>query len=413
MSCDLLYKDYWLEYENGTSSSSKIYYTVMIIAGLLLFLFGILLERDTSCSNPSSNLKNLFRALQLVSVVLVLIPSLILIFSSSQKTWSSKYVMFGTIILCALALTAVVLVASITIEFDKCGGTSDVTKYIWAPTATLAFATFAYAFYRYKTASRINIPKQSIDWKNLLNNRRLIEKIASKQFTRCGQLDEEGKALKAFIYYMKSVDQNFRSNTNMFSRAFRSAPQLPRNKLPNIARMVAEYEQDVGALQSAVSRRARPQTVGAGVRGAGVRGAGVRGAGVDVGVGGTGVDGTGVDGTQSYMNQVYSNVIGGLYGIGVGGIGAGGTGEGVDVGGTGEGGTGEGGTGVDVGGTGVDVGGIGVGDVGDDGTQSYMSQAYSIGANVIGGAASIGSSVIGGAASIGANVIGGAASYFR
>lgn len=239
MSCSLLYKNYFLEYDTGFSSFSKIIYSIIFLCGISLFSYEIYIENDLKdCIKPTS-LSIMLRLLQIISVIITITPILFFIFSNGKK-FTKNMVFLGASILILGAMAVTGLVAGINIEYAKCKNKS-LSLYIWIPTILLLIFSLWLMYYKYKTANNIILEKQTTDWTDVKSNGLLIEKIGKNQVESCGQTYTSGQAFDAMRYHIAKENEKYKKNTNAFTRLFNKQQLLPSDKIPNIPRMMVDY----------------------------------------------------------------------------------------------------------------------------------------------------------------------------
>ena len=242
-SCQLLTQNDWLE--NRSSSGSKMVYVMIIVIGISLLTFQIIIEK--SCLTPSIALSRMHRLLQIASIITIVVPAALLVvdFAGMNNNNVAKFptVLISIVSLASISLLIVGLLAGIEIEHKKCS-TVEFPVYAWIPVCLLVLLTISMSVYRYKSNSKISIPKQQIDWSKVKQNAKLIESIGQKQARACGIEIEQGASILALKHYISNRDKEFRSQTNPFTRLFKRPDTLPKDRIPNIIKMYNQLEED-------------------------------------------------------------------------------------------------------------------------------------------------------------------------
>lgn len=260
MSCPLLTQNDWLE--NRSSSGSKIVYILIVVIGISLLSFQLFMEK--SCKNiDNKSLKRMFRLLQISSIITIIVPLVLLLVgwnmpqeNLSQIDWFSPnrqpprfpIVFVSLVFLSLLSLLIAGLVTGIQIELSKSSCNSPYFKYVWIPVGILIILTIGIGIYRYKSNTRISIPKEQVDWTNVRSNINLLESIGRKQARECGASIPEGGSTVAFKNYLNNRDKEFRQNTNAFTRLFKKPQALPKDRIPNIYKMYHQLEQEINSI---------------------------------------------------------------------------------------------------------------------------------------------------------------------
>lgn len=257
-SCNLIYKDDWLENANFSSLLTKIvYFVIMALGGGLLYSEISTEVALKNCGVISSSLSIMLRSLQIISILMIAIPTFFFVLdsiSAAKASPSIPYVLIGIFIMCILSLVVIGLTAGIQVEISKLKCSYTFNLLIWIPVAILSLLTIGLALYRYNSNSSFDIAKQKINWQNIRANAALIEEIGKNQANKCGIVVQEGDSIEAFQHYLEIRAREFRENTNAFSRLLQSPEKLPEDKIPNIVKMIHLLEQDIIAYQTAAKQ---------------------------------------------------------------------------------------------------------------------------------------------------------------
>lgn len=261
MSCSLLSQEDWLEYPNGASMLNKVLLAAIALLGAILFGFEIWLEGQIKQCSPSSTLTGLLRALQIVSILMVVAPVILLIIDYTTINKVSKYSLAlpGAALFAALSIALVAIIGSINVQINNLGSSCvEFPNWVWIPVGALAGASVILFIYRYRSRSDVNIPKRVVNWANPVQAEALITLIGEKQGKSCGVNIDADTATQAFAYHYVQKQNEAQGKRGFFGRTFgrKLLIELPKDKIPNIVKMVAEMK---GTEAFAVVRQAPVQ----------------------------------------------------------------------------------------------------------------------------------------------------------
>jgi hypothetical protein len=156
----------------------------------------------------------------------------------------SFYIQNGTINILFAILTAALAIISFGLvglfQIQNC----NFAKLLWLSSTLLMILTIVFVIYRLQSNINVSFPKEKVDWINIRKNAVLIEKIGQQQAKACKVKLDEGDSIAAFTNFVKERLEEFKKNTNPFTRLYKTPEKFPDDKIPNIIKMYVE-NQDV------------------------------------------------------------------------------------------------------------------------------------------------------------------------
>lgn len=240
MSCKLITQEEWLEYPSGASLLNKVLLVSIAAIGGILFGFELWLENQIKNCQISNNTSNLMRALQIISIIMVLIPVLLFVidYATTNKVTKVNLAFPAAALMAALSAALVIVFGALQASIPSACNL-EWPMWTWIPVGGLAAVSFGLLLYRWKSSSADAPAKQKIDWSNYAISETLIKELGRKQGKQCGVEIGPEESLLSFANYIQTHKTKPTGWFSSFKTATATLPASTQEKYPNIARMYA------------------------------------------------------------------------------------------------------------------------------------------------------------------------------
>ncbi len=245
IDCKLVAQEDWLEYPTGASLINKLMLIVIGLVGAFMFGFEIWLERQSVARRAaiSGTVQNLFRTLQLIAAIMVIVPVVLLVidWATASRVSTVSLALPAALLLFGLAAALVIVLVILQQQLPAEVG---FPSWIWIPVGGLAAVSGLLLLYRWRTRSNLLLQKNKIDWMNVSASEALVRQIGARQGKRCGLEITGDEAVAAFGYYVNQQQEKRTTKTNWWGKLTGAKEQvkLPQDKFPNIVKMAVELK---------------------------------------------------------------------------------------------------------------------------------------------------------------------------